>query len=274
MGRNAARAERGNDASKLDLGKLLSSPAPITWGALLGSLPANVVEDLVERARAINRQLPACTQAEAAELAAVESALATQDTIHQNMFAPFTVDSKKVADKPTVHWGNVDTGAMVNVVYLGVTRVFKGLQQYWQDFNHVITGVGGKKTRIVAKLRDVPLELGETFGAHTPTPATFYVVDSDDYHWILGLPFLGSVEGKVDCKDRVLEFKAVPLNSKAPTATTILPLITRAQARDQPVRALFRLRSPHLEAEPAQIDSWQEALLTSEEVEYVGEGLV
>jgi hypothetical protein len=25
----------------------------------------------------------------------------------------------------TVHWGNVDTGAMVNVVYLGVTRVFQ-----------------------------------------------------------------------------------------------------------------------------------------------------
>ena len=66
-----------SDASRLDIGKLLGSSAPITWGALLGSLPANVVGDLVERARAINRQLPACSQAEAAELAAVESALVT-----------------------------------------------------------------------------------------------------------------------------------------------------------------------------------------------------
>ena len=47
------------------------------------------------------------------------------------MFAPFTVASGKVADTPTTHWGNVDTGAMVNVVYLGVTRVFKDLQKYW-----------------------------------------------------------------------------------------------------------------------------------------------
>ena len=122
------------------------------------------------------------------------------------MFAPFTVASRKVADNPTVHWGNVDTGAMVNVVYLGVTRVFKDLQNYWQDFNHVITGVGGKKTRIVAKLISVPLELGEVPEVHTPAPTTFYVVESDDYHWILGLPFLASVSGKVDCKERTLEF--------------------------------------------------------------------
>lgn len=49
---------------------------------------------------------------------------------------------------------------MVNVVYLGVTRVFKELQAYWSEFNHVITGVGGKKTRIVAKLKGVPVALG------------------------------------------------------------------------------------------------------------------
>jgi hypothetical protein len=44
------------------------------------------------------------------------------------MFAPFVVPHEdKVGDVATVHWGNVDTGAMVNVVYLGVTRVFKCL---------------------------------------------------------------------------------------------------------------------------------------------------
>ena len=41
------------------------------------------------------------------------------------MFAPFVIPSDKmVGDVATVHWGNVDTGAMVNVVYLGVTPVF------------------------------------------------------------------------------------------------------------------------------------------------------
>ena len=44
------------------------------------------------------------------------------------MFAPFVVpQADRVGDVVTVHWGNVDTGAMVNVVYLGVTRVFKYL---------------------------------------------------------------------------------------------------------------------------------------------------
>ena len=43
------------------------------------------------------------------------------------MFAPFTAAKGSVDDIVTTHWGNVDTGAMVNVVYLGVTRVFKEL---------------------------------------------------------------------------------------------------------------------------------------------------
>ena len=166
---------------------------------------------------------------------------------------------------------------MVNVVYLGVVRVFKDLQAYWQDFNHVLTGVDGKRTRIVAKLVGVPLELGEIPGKHVSTPSTFYVIESDDYHWILGLPLLADVGGKVLCRERSLEYLATPVptpqDTTPPPATTQLPLVTRTQAREQPVRALFRLRSPHLEAESAAVGSWQEALLTTEETEYVGEGL-
>ena len=61
------------------------------------------------------------------------------------MFAPFMIpNDQTVGDVATVHWGNVDTGAMVNVVYLGVTRVFHSLQQYWVEYNHVLYGVGGK----------------------------------------------------------------------------------------------------------------------------------
>lgn len=61
------------------------------------------------------------------------------------MFAPFVIPTDEtVGDIPLVHWGNVDTGAMVNVVYLGVTRVFHQLQKYWVKYNHVLYGVGGK----------------------------------------------------------------------------------------------------------------------------------
>jgi hypothetical protein len=171
----------------------------MTWGALLVTLPASTVDDLVKRARQINEQEPTCTPEEAGELAAVQSALAPSEQVPQNMFAPFVAAPGQVADVATVHWGNMDTGAMVNVVYLGVTRVFKELQKYWTDFNHAITGVGGKRTRIVAKLRDVPLTLGEDRECKDIVKATFYEVDSDDYHWILGLPLLAAVKGKVLC---------------------------------------------------------------------------
>ena len=61
------------------------------------------------------------------------------------MFAPlFVPSSDKVNSLVLIHWGNVDTRAMVNVVYLGVTRVFKTLQQYWVKYDHVLYGVGGK----------------------------------------------------------------------------------------------------------------------------------
>jgi hypothetical protein len=56
------------------------------------------------------------------------------------------------------------------------------------------------------------------------------------------------------------------------TART-LELITRSSARQLPVCAVFRLKPPHLEAEPVVVGNWQEALLHTEEVEYMGEGL-
>jgi hypothetical protein len=47
--------DKGNEgAAKFDVGKLLGSSAPMTWGALLGTLPASTVDDLVKRARRIN----------------------------------------------------------------------------------------------------------------------------------------------------------------------------------------------------------------------------
>lgn len=110
--------------------------------------------------------------------------------VQPNVFAPFSVPASKVADLNTVHWGNVDTGAMVNVVYMGVVRVFKELQRYIMKFEHELTGVGGKKTKIIAKLCDVPIVLGDKDVGHSAHTTTFYVLDNQDYHWILGLPLL------------------------------------------------------------------------------------
>lgn len=159
------------------------------------------------------------------------------------MFAPFIIPTDSlVGDVPTVHWGNVDTGAMVNVVYLGVTRVFQHLQTYWVKYNHVLYGVGGKQTKIVAMLKDVPIYVGNRLPARRPRTdephdsasakfsdchlTTFLVVDNDDYHWILGIPLLSAINGMVKCRERTLDY--TPFHS---TSSTSLPLITRAEAK-------------------------------------------
>ena len=117
------------------------------------------------------------------------------------------------------------------------------------DFNHAITGVGGKLTRIVGKLQDVPLSLGTRFNEPEAVLTTFYVVDNQAYHWILGLPLLASVHGKVLCHERILEFTSLTKDVRQ------LPLITRTQSRSQPAYGTFRADSPHLEAF-AVFDGW------------------
>ena len=261
-----AKVSRVTDAARFDAEKLLSCSAPITWGALLGTLPSHMVSDLVNQARKINEQQPTCSLAEAGELAAVCSALSNLDQVPQNMFAPFSTGDN--AGFLTTHWGNVDTGAMVNVVYLGVTRVFKELQQYWVDFNHALTGVGGKLTRIVGKLQDVPLCLGGPYKLEEVVPTTFYVVDNDSYHWILGLPLLATICGKVLCQERQLEYTPPLQGSRQ------LPLITRTEALASPTRLRFDRRSPHLSCEDVDFSSWPPANWHEEPLEYTGEDLM
>ena len=68
-----------------------------------------------------------------AELAAVHAAVTShlEAKLPENMFAPFTIPiigtsglpEREAA--PTVHWGNVDTGSMVNILYIGVLQVFR-----------------------------------------------------------------------------------------------------------------------------------------------------
>lgn len=49
---------------------------------------------------------------------------------------------------------------MINIVYSGVLGVFPELNKFFEDFQHQVTGVGNKVTKIVGKLTNVPLKLG------------------------------------------------------------------------------------------------------------------
>lgn len=82
------------------------------------------------------------------------------------MFAPFTFPPRDAqghivtSGDPVIHYGNVDTGSMVNVMYSGMLDANPDLSQYKTEFRHVITGVGDKVTNVVCKLINVPVSLG------------------------------------------------------------------------------------------------------------------
>ena len=107
---------------------------------------------------------------------------------------------------PMLHWGNVDTGSMVNIVYSGVLDAFPHLHQYHKKFEHVVKGVGDRITKVVGKLVDVPISLGMEQGLGTLTKVTFYVLECQSYHFILGLALLAVIEGGVFCGSRRLEY--------------------------------------------------------------------
>ena len=101
------------------------------------------------------------------EVAAVEAAVTAHRNTHpQNMFASFSLavhhdaGALGTTSAPMLHWGHVDTGAMVNLVYSGVLEVFEQLHRYRQEFQHTVSGVGQSRTRVVGKLVGVPLHVG------------------------------------------------------------------------------------------------------------------
>ena len=153
------------------------------------------------------------------------------------MFAPFTVGTtdaqgqlERVAD-PVVHWGNVDTGAMVNIVYSGVVDTHPDLAKYKTDFTHVVKGVGDRTTKVVYKLVGVPISVGSKQVPGSFKRATFYVLDCPSYHWILGLTLLQAIDAGVFCSSRTLQFK---LGKAGKGATQSIPLVPRSQVKLSP----------------------------------------
>ena len=227
---------------ELDYSKLLSQQAHVTWGQLLAILPEGKAYQLVTTARQLGeaKGLTAGQQAaveEAVKLAAVQAALQTHRDCPapENMFCPFVVidrdpDTKKLIrnPEPMLHWGNVDTGSMVNIVYSGVLDTFPHLNQYHKKFEHVVKGVGDRVTRVIGKLVDVPISLGMEQGPGTLNKTTFYVLDCNTYHFILGLQLLAVIDGGVFCGSRRLEFT---LRLQGERQKCTIPLATRAVAR-------------------------------------------
>jgi hypothetical protein len=141
-------------------------------------------------------------------------------------------------------------------VYLGVTRVFNTLQQYWVNYDHVLYGVGGKQTKIVAMLKDVPIRMGcnttpasDLLSPNSTTAvdlrATFLVVDNDDYHWILGIPLLAELNGMVHCRDRTLQYTSPGADSPATLTSSLVPTpghsqYVRSSAFNRPIWKLKR----------------------------------
>lgn len=95
---------------------------------------------------------------------------------------------------------------MVNIVYSGALQAFPSLKEYAQPFQHVVRGVGDNLSKIICKLVDVPVCLGEQQHAEDSVKATFYVLECPSYHFIFGLALLQTINGGVLCRDKVLTY--------------------------------------------------------------------
>lgn len=127
------------------------------------------------------------------------------------------------------HWGNVDSGSMVNICYSGVLTAYPWLRKYSQEFRHVVKGVGENVSRVLCKLADVPLCLGKNAVSGTWLTTTFYVLECPQYHFILGLPLLSCIDAQIRCKPRELVYKLGPGGTGE---EAVLKLCTRTEARE------------------------------------------
>ncbi len=221
----------------------------------------------------------------AVELAAVQEALQTHVTAPapENMFCPFTIVKRgeggqlQRSTAPMLHWGNVDTGSMVNIVYSGVLRAFPHLHQYHQPFEHVVKGVADKLTKVTGKLVGVPISLGMEQRAGTCVKTTFYVLQCESYHFILGLTLLALIDGGVFCGSRRLEYTLGPAGKGE---RVDIPLATRSTARQspcytvQPFYAPPDTSTPHSQLTCIPEVGWKSAYLGAQHLPYVEEGLV
>ena len=145
------------------------------------------------------------------------------------MFAPFTIPARDAHGKPlrtgtpTVHWGNVDTGSMVNIMYSGVLSAFPELERYKRAFQHSVKGVGDKVTKVICKLDNVPVSMGAEQLKGSCRTTTFYILDCPSYHCIIGLTLLQKIDAGVVCTSRRLQFTLGQAGKGAPHTIALMP---------------------------------------------------
>jgi hypothetical protein len=210
----------------------------VTWGRLLGNLRKDKLQALLAAVKQ-----PGRTSAEVAELvveaAAVESSLHVHATCAapENVFCPFTLVRRGPdgcltrTAAPMLHWGNVDSGSMVNIVYSGVLARHPIFYAFHQPYSHSVRGVGNSTVAIIGKLVGVPISLGRDQAAGSCLKVDFYVLDCPYYHFILGLALLQQVDGGVLCGCRRLD---VQLGAQGGGGRYLIPLATRSEATRSP----------------------------------------
>ena len=87
------------------------------------------MDSMIGMAREANQEATTAPD-DVAELVAVRATVAAHSaSIPQNIFTPFAIHHPAAT---LTHWGNVDTGSMVNIMYKGVLDKFSFLQYYWK----------------------------------------------------------------------------------------------------------------------------------------------
>jgi hypothetical protein len=179
-------------------------------------LPAHLVDPLIAKLRANNSPGDGAAEPDTVEAAVLETAVAHHHSAPpHNIFAPFHLRATHHSPDhvPLTHWANVDSGSMVNIVYQGVIDAFPELRAFREAYSHQVTGVAGKVTKVVGKLVGVPIHLGHPPASSTTITATFYILESPRYHWILGLHTLNAIDGVIFCSRRQLHYQPDPAGS-------------------------------------------------------------
>ena len=130
-----------------------------------------------------------------------------------------------------IHWGNVDTGSMVNILYSGVLQGFPELQKFKKEFQHEVKGVGNKITKVICKLANVPVCIGAEPLQVSYRTTTFYVLDVPSYHCILGLTLLQTIDAGVFCSSRRMQFQ---LDTAHGHKVHSIPLVPRSHVKLTP----------------------------------------
>lgn len=167
-------------------------------GGLLGALPRAMVDPVIDQLRSDNQSNDQAVKTSDVETEAVELSLMRHNSQPpKNLFAPFFVTWEPTSTPLVTHWGNVDSGSMVNIVYSSILEAFPELNKSWEAYQQVVMGVGNKTTSVVGKLVDVSIHLGHPPNAGKAFRTTFYVLECKKYHWILGLHALNSIDAGI-----------------------------------------------------------------------------